>query len=609
MMRFAALALSLLVFTLVGCDKKPESAPAKAPVVRADALPSTAKLPEGLNWESGGDFPAYADANAKKGGLYQASINSFPLTFRLYGPNSNSGGFVGFNRELSFMGLTTLHPATHQIIPALATAWAVLDDNRTVFYRLDPDARWSDGAPLTADDFVFAYEFLQSEHIQAPFYNQYIRDHFETVAKVDDHHLKIVAKKPSWRLLFEMDLNPIPRHATKLTPDWVKDTNWSPHVTATPYVIGPFDKGKAVTFVRVKDWWGQDKPRFKGMYNFDEVEVRVVRTPEVEFELFKKGNLDLYSVSDSTRWVQQTDFEEVKKGYVNKQLIYVDKPSGIRGLMMNLEDPILKDLKIRKALAHCLDFKTINEKFLYGLEDRQQNFFDTYPPYRDPNMRAYPFDLAKANQLLDEAGFKQRNAEGIRTKDGQTLRVVASTGSQAWLKYLGFYKETAKKAGIDLDIKLLDGAALYKSFSERNYMALILVYSGGQFPGPRQFLHSENAVKGSNNLFMIKDPRLDELIEIYEFDLDEKKRVSAIFEIERIVKEKALLVPFWRSDHTRLLWWRYIKGPKGFVTPSGMDLSLLWYDAEEKEKLDQARKSGQTFEPLPVIADPFSLKK
>ncbi|OGH00576.1 MAG: hypothetical protein A2600_00400 [Candidatus Lambdaproteobacteria bacterium RIFOXYD1_FULL_56_27] len=568
-----------------------------------------ASLPAGLKWENGGPFAPYADPTAQRGGVFYAGVATYPLTFRLHGPNSNSGGFVGYNRELSGLGLTQVHPNTRALIPGLALEWAVLLDNKTVFYRLDPDARWSDGKPLTAEDFVFAFEFFKSPFIEDPFNNQYMRDHFESVEAVDGQTLKITAKKPSWRILYEMDLEPVPKHATKLDKNWVKATNWSPRVVLTPYVIGEFDKGKSVTFKRIKDWWGDKKERFRGIYNFEAIEIRVVRTPEVEFELFKKGKLDLYSVSDPTRWVKQTDFEEITKGYVQKQMIFVDVPYGIRGLMMNVKDPILKDLRVRQALAYSLDFTSINEKFLYGLEERQNHFFDTYPPYKDPKAKTYPFDLEQAGNLLDQAGYTAKNGEGIRVKDGVPLRVVASTGSQAWLKYLSFYKETAKKAGIDLDIQLLDGAALYKSFESRNYMALILVYGGGQFPEPRQFLHSENAIAGTNNLFMFADPKVDQLIEDYEFGLDEKKRIAAVYEIEKTVKDQALFVPFWHPNHTRLLWWRQIKGPKGFVTKSGLDLSLLWYDAPEAKKLAEAKKAGKALESFPVMADPFGLKK
>jgi len=565
-------------------------------------------LPAGLQWESGGSQPIYGSPKAQRGGSYLGAIASFPLTFRLYGPNSNSGGFVGYNRELSMLGLTQVHPNTRAIIPGLATSWAVLKDNKTVYYRLDRDAKWSDGKPLTTADFVFAFGVFQSKEIEDPFYNQYMRDHFASVEAIDAHTLKIVAKKPSWRILYEMDLDPLPKHAFKLSKNWAKKANWKPHVTATPYVIYKFKKGKTITFKRVKNWWGDKKKRFQGVYNFEKIKLRVVRTPEVEFEMFKKGKLSLFSVSDATRWVKQTDFEAIQKGYINKQRIYIDVPAGIRGVMMNTQDPVLKDVRVRRALSYCMDFASINKKFLYGLEKRQENFFDTYSPYKDPKARAYPFNIKKAGQLLDEAGYTGFNESGIRTKAGKPLKITINTGSTAWLKYLSFYRETAKKAGIDLEIRQLDGAALYKSFGNRNYMALVLVYGGGQFPGPRQFLHSENAKPATNNLFMYADPKVDQLIETFEYDLNEKKRIKAIFDIEKIAHQQALLVPFWRKDHTRLLWWRFIKGPEGFVSKSGMDMNLLWYDAKEAKRLKAARSKGKTFAPLAESADPFGLK-
>jgi len=573
------------------------------------SLAFSSTLPKGLVWKDGGTQPAYTAANAQRGGTLNGSVASFPLTFRLYGPNSNSGGFVRYNRQLSMMGLTQVHPNTRAIIPALAVSWAVLKDNKTVFYKLDPDATWSDGKPLTAADFVFAFKIFQSKDLQAPFYKQYMRDHFEVVEALAPHILKVVAKKPSWRLLYEMDLDPLPKHSFKLSKDWVKKANWKAHVTATPYVIGKFKKGKSVTFKRVKNWWGDKKKRFQGVYNFKKIKLRVVRTPEVQFELFKKGKLSLFAVGDATRWVKQTDFDSIKKGYINKQLIYIDIPAGIRGVMMNTQDPVLKDVRVRQALAHCLDFETINQKFLYQLEQRQHNFFDTHSPYKDPDVRAYPFDLKKAGKLLEQAGYTQFNDEGTRTKDGKPLKVSISTGSTAWLKYLSFYKETARKAGIDLEIRQLDGAALYKSFGTRNYMALVLVYGGGQFPGPRQFLHSENVKPGTNNLFMFGNEEVDQLIETFEYNLDEKKRIQAIFKLEKLLHKQALIVPFWRTDHIRLLWWRDIKGPPGFVSKSGMDMNLLWVDRAEKKALKEAKSSGKALPRLPETADPFHLKK
>jgi len=595
----------LLLLSLGGCRPQATSQAAKPPLLAP--YPATASLPPGLKWETNNDLP-FSNPNAPKGGVFRTAISSYPLTFRLFGPNSNAGGFVGYNRSFTMWGLTSIHPNTGKVMPLLATHWAVGPDNKTVFYRLDRDARWSDGHPLTADDYLFGYEFMQSEHAQEPFNLQYARDHFASVEKVDDYTLKLVSVQPSWRILLELDITPLPRHETLLDATWVKRTNWKPNLTPGPYALKHFQKGKRVTFVRNPAWWGYTKPRFQGLFNFDKVQIDVISNDQTEFELFKKGKLELFDVSDSTRWVKQTDFEGVTQGWVHKQKIIIDSPAGMRGIFFNLLDPVLQEVKIRKALQHCLDFASISDKFLYHLEVRQEQFFDVFPPYRNPLARQPGFDLARANQLLDQAGWAERNEEGIRTKGGQPLKLVISTGSENWIKFLSFYKETALKAGIQIEIKLLDGAALYKSFTERSYQALVVTFGGGRHPSPRQFLHSENLAKGTNNLFQFSDPQVDRLIEVYEFDMNEQKRIQAINEIEKIVMDQAVMVQFWRRDHERLLWWRWLKGPAGFASRTGVELDALWIDPQEMQTTLKARALESPLPRLPLEADPHGIR-
>ena len=603
------LSLVAFTFTFSGCDAKKEKKPIvpQPPVLEVHAYPATTTLPKDIKWETNSEAN-FADPKAQKGGIFNLSIQTFPLTFRLYGPNSNSGGFVGYNRSYSMWGLTTVNAQTNQILPLLATHWAIMPDQKTVFYKLEPMAKWSDGKAITADDYIFGFEFMQSKVIPIPFYNQYARDHFQSVEKVDDYTLKIVSVKPSWRVLRELDITPLPRHRIKVDKKWVKDYNWLPNVTASPYVLDQYKKGKSITFTKQENWWGKDLPRFKGLYNFDAIKISVVKTTKVEFELFKKGRYDLFSVGDASRWVKETDFVEVQKGWVKKQKIFIESSAGLRGIFFNLKDPILKELKVRKALQHLLDFASINEKFNFGLEKRQDHFFDVFPPYRVESARQPAFNVKKANQLLDETGWSKRNEMGIRVKAGKPLTLVISVGTQSWVKFLAFYKQTALKAGVDVQVKLLDGAALYKSFGERSYQSLVVAYGGGSFPSPRQFLHSENVKKGTNNLFQYANKDVDKLIEIYEFDLNQPKRIAAIEEIERLVKRDALMVQFWRKDHARLLWWDYIKAPKGFVSKQGLEIDALWIDQAAKKALAQKMEKGEAFEPLPIVADPYGLK-
>ena len=192
--------------------------------------------------------PLIGDPNALKGGTFYFYIEDYPLTFRLMGPNSNDA-FAGWNRAFTMdFTLTRLHPVTDRFIPCMATHWSVQPDRKTVYYRLDPDARWSDGKPITADDYVFCWEMMRSKHIVDPFYRRYAENYFESVEAVEPYVLKIVGKRPSWRPLYDYSLWPMPRHAIKLGPDWVKRENNKWQVAPGPYVVTEAVEGERVVF-------------------------------------------------------------------------------------------------------------------------------------------------------------------------------------------------------------------------------------------------------------------------------------------------------------------------------------------------------------------------
>ena len=148
------------------------------------------KLPDGLKWETNNDDPIFADPRAQKGGFYKGVLRDFPATFRQVGPNSNSG----FRRLLNDndMGLLEIHPNTGKFIPSLATHWAVAPDHKTVYYKLDPRAQWSDGKPVTAEDYLFTLEFMRSPHIVAPWYNKFYTEEITEVIKHNKNVISVV---------------------------------------------------------------------------------------------------------------------------------------------------------------------------------------------------------------------------------------------------------------------------------------------------------------------------------------------------------------------------------------------------------------------------------
>src|SRR5712672_1550563 len=216
-----AIVLAALLLPLRGAailaaeDAKPAPAAATA---------GPATLPKDIVWETDNDEPLIGAEKAIRGGTLNVSIGAYPLTFRIMGPNNNDF-FASWNRAFtSAFSLITMHPVTDKFIPMMATHWSVQKDQKTIYFKLDPDARWSDGKPITADDYVFTLEMMRSKFVVDPFMNTYAAQLFESVDKIDDYTLRIVGKRPSWRPLFDYGLWPSPKHATVLDKDWVTRT-------------------------------------------------------------------------------------------------------------------------------------------------------------------------------------------------------------------------------------------------------------------------------------------------------------------------------------------------------------------------------------------------
>ena len=184
-------------------------------------------LPSDLIWITNNDAPIWADLNAEKGGVFNDYILAFPPSLRTVGPDSNSS-FRSYilNNE---MGLTNSHPDTSEVIPQLATSWAYGKDNKTVYYKLDPRARWSDGVPVTVNDFIFTLEFMRSKNIQAPWYNKHYTEQILSVKKYSDHIMSITGAtaRPKEELHYYHEIPATPRHFYKeIGSDWVKKYNW-----------------------------------------------------------------------------------------------------------------------------------------------------------------------------------------------------------------------------------------------------------------------------------------------------------------------------------------------------------------------------------------------
>ena len=606
-----------------------------SPAVRAqqgsqegDQASGTIGLPDGIVWETNYEDPLIGSTEAIRGGTFNFYMGAYPLAFRLMGPNSNDA-FAGWNRTFTMaFALVGRHPVTDNYIPMMATHWSLQDDQRTIYFRLDPDARFSDGEPVTADDYVFTWRMMQSEHIVDPFYNSYAAQYYESVDKIDDYTLRIVGTRPSWRAISDYaGLWPTPSHAVVLDEDWVTRTTNEFQIAVGPYVVSEVSRGESVTFERIDDWWGDGKRYFIGQYNFDRIHLRVIPV-ERALDYVRLGELDMTLENTARTWNEEYTFEAVRNGWLRRARVFVDVPSGVYGLHMNLEAPIFRDKDFRRAMQHLFNFERLNRNLMFNEYFRQVSFFEG-TEYANTALQSYGFDPVLAREHLERAGY--RRPDDIRSESlpgsvwntvkgliatrsstddilvnerGENASFTVIYGSPGLTRHLTVMQQEYRRAGIDMRLQLLEPGTAFERGLERKYEMTVTARTSSFYPVPRQYLHTEfQASTNNNNIWGFGTQEVDELIRVYEEDLSFEARLAAVQRIDEIVHDEAFYIPFWMAPYVRIVHWDYLVFPEFYLprrTQSITDWMVYWIDPERRERLEDAMERG---EPLPLDDD------
>jgi len=615
---------SILIFSLTilfGCgngEKQPAQTEENFEELKLDY--TTHKLPDGIEWVTNNDDPVAGSSQAKKGGTLNLSITSFPLTFRTIGPDANSGTRSLFSDNM--MLLVGLHPDTQRLIPVLASQWAYDKDGKTMYFKLNEKAQWSDGVPVTADDFIFSLELMRSKSINDPWENDNFTKYFDKITKYDDRTFSITCTAAYPDLWFHLEMQPRPKHFyNKIDKDFVKKYNWAIEPNTGPYILSDYEKGKYLIFKRKKDWWAKDLRYYQYRYNVDEIKFTVIRDTNVVFEYFKKGNIDVFGATRPDIWHEKGTGEIFDKGYVEKQWFYNDVKQPTYGLYMNLDKEIFKDINARLAFSHAINFDKLNNQVLRGDYERLNNYFTGFGEWTNKNIKAREFDISKVEYYMKASGWK-RGTDGIWEKNGARYSVTITYGVSENTDRLVVLKEEAKKAGIEFNLELLDPSAAYKKEMEKKHE---VVFSASEDPNlrpdPWQSFHSANAHKPqTNNITNTDDPELDKLIDAERTSLDSKERIKLSLRIQQRIHDICCWVPLYQVPYIRSFSWRWVRLPETLGTKTSTSLfepfepweskygGLFWIDEDMKKETLEAMKTGKSFQPVTIINDRFKVK-
>ena len=156
-----------------------------------------AAIADSLGWDTNTEYKSVANKNAPKGGSITMSVNEYPSTFRYYGKNSNYSVSRRLN-ELAYESLLGYDSENNKSLPSLATHWKISEDKKTYTFRIDPNARWSDGLPVTADDVIATYDLLVNKDIEDSYYNLIWKEDYERPEKISKYIVSVKAKSDKW---------------------------------------------------------------------------------------------------------------------------------------------------------------------------------------------------------------------------------------------------------------------------------------------------------------------------------------------------------------------------------------------------------------------------
>ena len=571
------------------------------------------------------EFPHfdYVDPKAPKGGLFSQigpsrMFNQGFLTFN----SLNSyilRGDAAQGMELTFAGLMARASDEPDAMYGLAArAVRVSSDGLTYRYLLRGEAKFHDGAKLTAHDVAFSLNILQDKG--HPIITQLLRDFIG--AEAADDATAVLRFKPERARdvpLFAAGL-PIFSRAYYSQKSF-EETTLDVPLGSGPYKVGRFEAGRFIEYQRQKDWWGADLPVSRGQYNFDTLRFEYYRDRDVAFEGFTGRNYLFREEFTSRIWATRYDFPAIKDKRVKREVIADETPSGAQGWFLNTRLPKFKDRRLREALIYAFDFEWTNKSIMYGSYDRTHSVFQNsemmaegkpgteelalLEPFRGKvpyEVFGEPFVppvsdgsgadralLRRGAQLLNEAGYAVKGGKRFGP-NGERISIEFLIEEPTFQAHHMPFIKNLNTLGIDANVRIVDPVQMQNRRNDFDYDVVIQRFGFSATPGDslRSYFSSQAAgLKGSQNLAGIADPAIDAMIEKVIAADSRAALVTACRALDRLIRAGRYWIPHWYKASHWIAYWDMFGRPATKPRYARGVLETWWYDAEKAAKIVQ----------------------
>lgn len=471
----------------------------------------------------------------------------------------------------------------------------VPEDRSWVEFKLRPEAAFSDGHPIRAEDVVHAMTLLR-DYGQPRFttsYKKVVRTETPDALTVR----MVFADGSDREIPLIMGLMPIlPKHA--MSVEQFDRTSLTPPIGSGPYVVADVKPGSQLTLRRNPNYWGRDLPVMRGLYNFDEIRLDYYRLDTALFEAFKAGRIDINLEADANRWRGGYDIPAVADGRIVKDVFTHSLPKTMAGIVFNLRRPLFADPRVREALARLYDFEWVNAQLYFGLYKRTASFFEgselssvgraasaterallapypnavrgdvlegTWRPTASDGSGRDRAVLKGALDLLGEAGWKLDKG-ALRDREGRPFRFELTMMAIAEQEKMALaWQRTLKLLGIELDIRTIDASEYQNRRTRYDFDTIFWSWNASLSPGNEQNFRWSSAaadIDGTFNVGGVKSAAVDAMIQVMLNARAREDFVSAVRVFDRLLISGFYIVPLQHQPDVWIARWNRIARPE-----------------------------------------------
>ncbi len=501
------------------------------------------------------------------------------------------------------------------------------EDKSWVIFHMRPEAKFSDGTPVTAHDVAFSHNLLLDQGLQS--YAVAVRKRIPKVEVIDDHTVKFYFTEGISRRNLIDQVGSVPVWSKK----WFEETGArldEPRMTTSPgsgaYMVHEIEANRRVIYKRNPDYWGADLPVNKGRNNFDTIRLEYFADATAGFEAFKAGEVTYRTERDPKIWATSYDFPALDKGWVKREELANGEPPDMLGIVFNTRKDELSDVRVRQALSLAFNFEWTNKSLLYDLFAQQRSFStgthleakglpeggelaflqsmseeipedvlksEPWVPHEsDPDRLVNRKNKRAALRLLQEVGYSVGDDGMVRDEKGVLMRLnflFNSSGDPTDKAIAENYLSNLRDLGIDARLEAVDSAQFTKRERDHDYH---LAFDG--YPsllGTGTGLLQRFGIESSDGLFNpagLANPLVDEIIEKSLLTKSQEEEDNSVRALDRVLRHQYLLIPKGYAPNHWVAYWDQYAHPEEIPPFALGTLDFWWYDEEKAQKLKEA---------------------